>query len=490
MSRPTLSSLSLFQRASAPPSSLPTSPKSPSSSFDHAGEAIAVARPSIYRHEPVPRPAPLEQYYGIEPHNIHLISELKSDRLEGFYNLSLFALTFCLLYMFIRNIRETGFLASPEMICTKDIIHNLRRSIPMLTPIPLAMVCSYMLVRLLAKRRIKIFSLRASHAAMLVIFFALAVGVVAWGKLHPLFALGHGMLHVIVVLKLHSYVLTNALLAEEMKKKKENRKKERKEGRKDSKEEQTSSSETVKKLRVYPKNVIWNDFIYFMVAPTLVYEANYPRTDVIRKRYVAMYSTEVFVFLVVEYILLKQFCFPILLQGAMTDRWWWFCIRLALPSFISWLVMFFALFHCGLSVIAELTRFADRGFYKEWWNATTLHQFWRTWNIPVHEWCLRHLYVEAVQVHNVAKEHAAFGTFLMSAILHEYVCAVTFGLLRPYMFCGMMMQLPLIKISNRWRGFRRGNLFMWLMLFVGQSVCAMLYVRDFVRANGGWTCVD
>ncbi|CDF41223.1 unnamed protein product [Chondrus crispus] len=162
-------------------------------------------------------------------------------------------------------------------------------------------------------------------------------------------------------------------------------------------------------------------------------------------------------------------------------------MKLALPSFIMWLLFFWGFFHCGLNVIAELTRFADREFYREWWNSTTLNHFWRTWNVLVHEWCVRHLYIESRR-HNVKPSTAAFGTFFMSAVLHEYVCMIGFRMLRPYMFLRMMLQVPLMKLSNSWAGTRKGNMLMWLMLFVGQPVVVLMYARENVAKWGSLMC--
>lgn len=42
--------------------------------------------------------------------------------------------------------------------------------------------------------------------------------------------------------------------------------------------------------------------------------------------------------------------------------------------------------------VAELTFFADREFYKDWWNASTIGEYWRLWNMPVHKWMIRSVY--------------------------------------------------------------------------------------------------
>lgn len=67
-------------------------------------------------------------------------------------------------------------------------------------------------------------------------------------------------------------------------------------------------------------------------------------------------------------------------------------LRLALPNSVTWILMFFSGFEYFLNFTAELTYFADREFYKEWWNCKDLGEYWRLWNIPVHNWFVRHVY--------------------------------------------------------------------------------------------------
>ena len=62
--------------------------------------------------------------------------------------------------------------------------------------------------------------------------------------------------------------------------------------------------------------------------------------------------------------------------------------QLALPNMYAWLCMFYCLFHLWLNILAELLRFGDREFYKDWWNASTVGEYWRLWNMPVHKVCV------------------------------------------------------------------------------------------------------
>ena len=58
-------------------------------------------------------------------------------------------------------------------------------------------------------------------------------------------------------------------------------------------------------------------------------------------------------------------------------------LKLAIPNVYYWIIMFYAVFHAQLNLMAELTMFGDRNFYKDWWNSLYLDEYWRTWNLVI-----------------------------------------------------------------------------------------------------------
>ncbi len=485
----------------------------------------AVARPSMYTHEPVPRLAPLEAYYGASPsafRSIEVLEELKSHRLEGLYNLSFIFLCFSLAYLSIRNVMEIGFQAGPSSLCPAKLASDAISSLQFLLLLPPWLVGSYALIRIHVAGVLSSNNVIGIHMAGLGAFYVVMSSIILQSSINPIFALFLAMFIVVVSLKQHSWVLTNLILAEETQQRRLERKS-RHRGTKLSGDEKvidetgtshaTSSAsakltqrknvtvddeiqpDVVKMAEAqpadwvpYPKNVTIRNFAQFCMYPTLVYETSYPRTSGVRARYLAWYLSQAGFCAGVDYFLMMQFCVPVWRNSQDIDHMWYFCMKIALPSFIGWLLMFWGFFHCMLNAIAELTRFADRQFYLDWWNATTLDSFWRKWNLCVHEWCLRHLYVEGMNRHNMKPQTAALGTFLFSAIMHEYVCFIGFRLLRPFMFTGMLLQVPLMRFSRRLAGTRQGNVLMWMMLFSGQSIIMLLYARDYLVQNGTLMC--
>lgn len=465
---------------------------------DTTSDFESVARPSLYRHKPVPRTALFEKYYGDRARSVRLLDELKSNRLEGVYNLSFLLLAFAFLYLFIRNIIETGFRAGPSAICFQSLFKDIRVTSLLALLLPIGFCPSFLLIVVHARNKLHTRAVMTAHIITLTIFFTIATVVIFRARVNPLSGVTCGVVVLIVALKMHSYVMTNLILAEEtekLKRKVEGRRNVSKlrnrkirdasyddiSGRSNS----TSCSATT---IAYPLNVTLENFCYFIVAPTLVYETSYPRTPCIRLQYILWHVSQFCLCLLLQYILLMQFCVPIWKAAQESGRLWWYSMKLALPCFIIWLLLFWGIFHCALNVIAELTRFADREFYRDWWNATDLSQFWRLWNIPMHEWCFRHLFVETVFRHKKNTKVALLSTFILSASFHEYVCIVGFRTIRPYMFVGMMMQVPLIKWSTKWAGTRTGNYIMWTMLFLGQSWVPLLYCTEYILKNRTLMC--
>ena len=96
---------------------------------------------------------------------------------------------------------------------------------------------------------------------------------------------------------------------------------------------------------------------------------------------------------------------------------------------------------CICNGFAELSRFADRQFYEDFWNSTSQDEFARKWNrcvapllplfvqvltlsSPVHLFLLRHVYTSTRAEYKLSKHGATFVTFLLSACVHELVMIV------------------------------------------------------------------
>jgi diacylglycerol O-acyltransferase-1 len=141
---------------------------------------------------------------------------------------------------------------------------------------------------------------------------------------------------------------------------------------------------------------------YFVIAPTLVYEPEYPRTPRIRRRRLVFLLFKAIVLTGALLAGVQQYITPLgnnsivaIRTGnivSVVER----VLKLAVPNMMIWLVGFYVVFHLQLNIVAEVTRFADRLFYRDWWNSSNLDNFWRTWNLPVHNWIKHTVYLPLV----------------------------------------------------------------------------------------------
>lgn len=147
---------------------------------------------------------------------------------------------------------------------------------------------------------------------------------------------------------------------------------------------------------------------------------------------------------------------------------------LLFPFMLTFLLVFLVIFEYALGALAEITCFADRHFYSDWWNSTDWMEFSREWNVPVYSFLRRHVY-SASRPHT-GKKMATVITFLVSAVGHEIVLACITKKIRGYGFICQMLQLPIVALQRtHWvRGKKTlNNVCFWCSMVMGLSlVCA------------------
>uniref|UniRef100_A0A672M060 O-acyltransferase n=1 Tax=Sinocyclocheilus grahami TaxID=75366 RepID=A0A672M060_SINGR len=221
----------------------------------------------------------------------------------------------------------------------------------------------------------------------------------------------------------------------------------------------------------YPGNLSLRDMYYFVFAPTLCYELNFPRSESIRMGFLLRRLFEMWMVPIIRSSMkpLQEMDY-----SRMTER----LLRLAVPNHLIWLIFFYCFFHSSMNFVAELLRFGDREFYRDWWNSETITYFWQNWNIPVHKWCLRHFYKPLLRI-GAGKLLSQSAVFFASAFFHEYLVSVPLRMFRLWAFMGMMAQLPLAWFVARFLRGNYGNAAVWLSLIIGQPIAVLMYVHDY-----------
>lgn len=243
-------------------------------------------------------------------------------------------------------------------------------------------------------------------------------------------------------------------------------------------------------LKAYPNNLTISNFADYICLPTLVYELEYPRQERINWWYVLEKTAATFGVLCVMQVVSQGFIYPQVAKTmqmkergmTLEQRWEEFPFivsDLLFPMLIEQLLTWYLIWECILNVLAEVTKFADRGFYGDWWNSVTWDQYARDWNRPVHNFLLRHVYHSTISTFHLSKTAATFVTFLLSALVHEMCMALMFKKVRGYLFWLQLLQMPLVAFSRSKLMKGRvvlGNTIFWIGLFIGPSLLTSLYL--------------
>ncbi|KAL1965362.1 hypothetical protein VTN77DRAFT_5799 [Rasamsonia byssochlamydoides] len=238
----------------------------------------------------------------------------------------------------------------------------------------------------------------------------------------------------------------------------------------------------------YPQNLTLGNFVDYLFCPTLCYELEYPRTKEIRWSEVFLKTLAVFGCIFLLTLTSEEFIVPVLNDaslrltevGSVSEKLLILAettSMLLFPFMITFLLVFLVIFEYVLGAFAEITRFADRHFYSDWWNSCDWLEFSREWNIPVHHFLRRHVYFSSKAY--FSPPVAMFITFLVSALAHELVMSCITKKLRGYGFLLMMLQLPIIAVQRS--PFVRqqrtwNNIFFWFSMILGLSMMCALYV--------------
>ncbi|XP_075796589.1 diacylglycerol O-acyltransferase 1 isoform X6 [Pelodiscus sinensis] len=246
---------------------------------------------------------------------------------------------------------------------------------------------------------------------------------------------------------------------------------------------------------MYPMNLKVKDLYYFLLAPTLCYQLNFPRQKHCRQGYIIRRFIEMIFLFHLMLGLIQQWIVPNIhksmkpineIESTLLTE---YILKLAVPNHFIWLIFFYWYFHSCLNCLAELLRFGDRQFYLDWWNADSVLQFWSRWNIPAHRWLDRHIYRPLLH-HGYDKWQARMTVFLLSACFYEYLIAIPLKMFRFWMFFAMAAQVPLACLMKKLFGGNFGNILVWISLVLGPPLMVLLYFHDYYiqhhRRDSSW----
>jgi sterol O-acyltransferase len=131
----------------------------------------------------------------------------------------------------------------------------------------------------------------------------------------------------------------------------------------------------------YPQNLSLTNYIDFIFCPTLCYELEYPRNKNRQWTELAAKALAVFGCIFLLTLTSEEFIVPVLSEASVQLHVVHGASEKALilaetismllfPFMITFLLVFLVIFEYVLGAFAEITRFADRQFYSDWWNSS------------------------------------------------------------------------------------------------------------------------
>ncbi|XP_053413222.1 sterol O-acyltransferase 2 isoform X4 [Nycticebus coucang] len=228
----------------------------------------------------------------------------------------------------------------------------------------------------------------------------------------------------------------------------------------------------------------FSSYLYFLFCPTLIYKNTYPRTPNIRWNYVAKNFAQFLGCVLYITFILGHHCIPIFAnmgrEPFSTRALLFSILHTTLPGIFILLLIFFAILHCWFNAFAEMLRFGDRMFYRDWWNSTSFSNYYRTWNVVVHDWLYSYVYQDGLWLlGGRGRRVAILGVFLVSAVVHEYVLCFALGFFYPVMLILFLVFGGLLNFTmhDRHKG-PAWNVLMWTLLSLGLGILISFYCLE------------
>ncbi|KAL3115307.1 hypothetical protein niasHT_011656 [Heterodera trifolii] len=230
-----------------------------------------------------------------------------------------------------------------------------------------------------------------------------------------------------------------------------------------------------------------DQFIYFMFCPTFIYRDEYPQSPTRSWRKVGRHLVGCLASMYFVSLCFSQWIIPHFSALSYPED-----IRMHLllatifPSIIPgsialFLGIFYGLLHSWLSMFAEALRFGDRRFYANWWSSRNMAEYYRNWNLVVHDWLYAYIYRDISMLLGMRWGPAVSQclVFFLSAFFHEYWFAVSLRIFYPaiftlyFIFGGIFFLISrMIKRQYVW------NTLMWWNLLIGTGIFVVGYASE------------
>ncbi|VDN53047.1 unnamed protein product [Dracunculus medinensis] len=224
---------------------------------------------------------------------------------------------------------------------------------------------------------------------------------------------------------------------------------------------------------------------YYFFCPSFIYRDNYPQTAKRSWKTILIYFLQIIAIILFVNLIFIQMIIPNFAKiPCSTMNFAEFIQRIIisiLPGFFCLLSLFYGLLHCWLNMFAEILYFGDRQFYSNWWFSKNMAEYYRNWNLVVHDWLYTYIYKDIAIVvgGKTGLIIAQIIVFFISALFHEYWFGVALRFFYPVMFVLYFVFGGIFFLISRFiRNLFVWNTIMWMNLLVGTGIFVALYSQE------------
>lgn len=224
-------------------------------------------------------------------------------------------------------------------------------------------------------------------------------------------------------------------------------------------------------------------FWYFSFCPSLIYRDNYPMIPKRRYNLILAHFFNFVYSILFFYILTRYTLIPYTINSRFRDfysfsNFIYDMVRFAIPGSCFLISGFFMFLHSWLNLWSEILKFGDRRFYEDWWTSTNFEEFYRKWNMVVHEWLYYYVYNDTLRfsLGKLNRIQAKFMVFFISIIVHEIIIWLGLGYFYPllaFFFGGPGLIFTFIRTKSK-----KFNMIFWLEMMVGPGMIFVFYCRE------------
>ena len=169
-------------------------------------------------------------------------------------------------------------------------------------------------------------------------------------------------------------------------------------------------------------DILIRSFIYFLFAPTFLYQTTFHLNGQINLMNVVYYLQQFVIcihifFLWFRYIasnIFQYFCIESI------SNWNMFIFSVSIIPFLFLVNLTVLHVYCNLT--AEITRFPTRQFHSDYWNSYTVREFSRKWNLLITD-CIEHCLYQPLN-RRFNRTVSLFICFTISGIFHEFISSM------------------------------------------------------------------